>query len=99
MKININDLFKISDISIKKTEGAKHENLLAFASIKLQAEDGIGYFTISGFTIWNSKFGGLNVEMPKNRNFKFCLFEKSLWQKLKKEILDKYSYETIPVVE
>ena len=36
--------------------------------------------------------------MPKNRYFKFCLFAKSLWQRVKKAIIEKYEYEEIPVI-
>lgn len=86
MKININEI--TAKVQIVK---GKHENLLANASIALKTETG-QYFTISGFSVWKSKFEGapLNVSVPQNRNFKYCLFEGMLWKQISKEILEEY---------
>lgn len=99
MKININ----ISEITIKITLAKgpkKHENLLAYAVATFKGENG-DFIAISGFTIWRSKFDNqkLNVECPRNKNFKYFLMESSLWAKLQKEISNAYEYEKIPVVE
>ena len=98
MKINIEEKFTITKISIKKETNQKILNLLAYASITLTGDAG-SYFVMSGFTVWNSKFGGFNVEPPKNKNFEFHLFEKSFWKKLKNEIIKEYDYSTIPIIE
>lgn len=92
MKINIVEI----NASVKLTSG-QHENLLANATLTFKGELG-EYFTISGFTIWKSKFGGLNVEVPKKKYFKYCLFEKSLFEKIKKEIIEKYDYASVPII-
>ena len=94
MKININEI----EISIKKIEREnKHENLLASASIILKDESE-DCLTISGITIWKSKINNdINVEPPKNRSFKYCYG--GVWKKIKKEIVKKYDYVDIPVVE
>ena len=76
----------------------KHENILANASVTLRDEDG-SYFTISGFTIWKSKLEGRNVTEPSSARFKYCLFERGFWRRLKAEILKAYDYHQIPVVE
>jgi len=75
----------------------KNPSLLASAMVVLKEQNG-GCLSITGFTIWKSKFGGLNVEMPKKPGFKFCLCEKVLWEKIKQEILKEYS-RFIPVIE
>jgi len=93
MKINLTEV----TISFKKPEGKHHENLLAHAAITLKDENH-DYLVISGITVWKSKeFSGLNVEPPKNRTFKYCYG--SLWQKLKKEILEQYENWSIPVID
>ena len=95
MKININEI----KFTIKQaTDSNKHPNLLAYITLTFKGESG-EYFTISGFTLWKSNYGGYNVEVPSKRGFKYCLIEKSLWQKIKKEIIDKYDYESIPIIE
>jgi hypothetical protein len=93
MKIDITEL----QIKVKKAEGKKNENLLANVSLTFRGE--LGYFTISGFTFWKSKFGGYNLEVPQKPGFKYVMFEKSLMQKIKKEVEEKYEYEDIPVIE
>lgn len=98
MKINIEEKFSISNITIKKVAVGKNPNLLAYASLTFKGESG-SYFTMSGFTVWISKFGGFNVETPKNKNFQFYLFEKSLLKKIKSEVIRAYEYSEIPVVE
>jgi hypothetical protein len=95
MKININEI----NFTIKEaTDADKHQNLLAYLTLTFQEESG-GYFTISGFTLWKSKFGGYNVEVPGKRGFKYCLIEKSLWRKIKEEIIEQYEYKNIPIIE
>ena len=97
MKINFNEItIKIKKIPI---EERPHPNLLANAFLTLKEEFG-SYFTISGFTVWKSKdYKGYNVKVPQKRNFDYCSFEKSLWQKLKKEIISEYERSTIPIIE
>jgi len=85
----------ISSVSVKVYAAkGKNKDLLANASLTFRGETG-EYFTISGFSIWNSKFGGLNVEVPRKAGFKFFLPESTLWRKLKKAILDQYDYFSI----
>jgi hypothetical protein len=96
MKINLIEM----TANVKLTSG-QHENLLANATLTFKGELG-EYFTISGFTVWKSKFGGFNVVVPKKWNFKYFLSEKSLFEKIKKEILEKYDYASIasvPIIE
>ncbi|HEX8974823.1 MAG TPA: hypothetical protein VF817_05090 [Patescibacteria group bacterium] len=91
----MNVQLKELDIKINLISG-KHENLLANANVTFRFESG-EYFTITGFSVWKSKFGGLNVTEPQKAGFKFCFFEKSLWNKVKKHILHAYDYATIPI--
>lgn len=97
MKINITEI----EANVKLVSG-KHENLLANASLTFKGELG-EYFTITGFTVWKSKYGGFNVEVPQKRYFKnvfkYCLFSKSFFEKIKKEILEKYDYASMPIVK
>jgi hypothetical protein len=99
MKINIEAKFEIKDISVKLGEGKIHENFLAYASLKFEDENNGYYFTISGFSIWKSKYGGYNVETPKKVHFTYFLSDKVLMQKIRKAIIEKYEYEKIPVIE
>ena len=92
MEITFTEL-TVKIVDIKKT----HQNLLASAMVTLK-EQGGECLTISGFTVWISKLGGYNVEMPQKPGFKFCLCEKLLWERIKQEILKEYS-RFIPVVE
>ena len=95
MQININEI----KFTIKKATGnEKHPNLLAYVTLTFKEESG-EYFTISGFTFWRSKFTGYNLEVPGKAGFKYCIADKSLWRKIKQEIIRQYEYETIPVVE
>jgi len=95
MKVNINEIkFTIKE-AIKE---GKHENLLAYATVMFKGELG-EYFSISGFTVWKSKYGGYNVAVPSKQDFKYCLIEKSLWRRIKQEIIEKYEYMEIPVIE
>lgn len=95
MKINITELkFTIKEA----TDSNKHPNLLAYVTLTFKEETG-EYFTISGFTLWKSKYGGYNVEVPSKRGFKYCLIEKSLWRKIKQKIINQHDYNNIPVVE
>lgn len=92
MNINFTEL-TVKILDIKKT----HPNLLASAIVTLKESEG-GCLAISGFTIWISKHGGYNVEMPQKPGFKFCFCDKSLWDKIKQEILKEYG-KFIPIVE
>ncbi len=93
MKINLTEI----TISFKPIEGEKHENLLAYAAITLKDEN-YDYLVISGVTVWKSKnFKGLNVEPPKNKNFKFCYG--SLWLKIKKEVIEQYEDWSMPICD
>jgi hypothetical protein len=71
-------------------------NLLANATLVFRGEMG-EYFTITGFTIWKSKYEGINVCVPRKGYFKFCLFEESIWKKIKKAVLDSYDYESMKI--
>lgn len=95
MKINISEI--TIKVNLIPEQERKHPNLLANASITLKEDEG-GYFTVSGFTVWNSKHGGFNVTVPQNRSFKYCQFEPGFWKRLKLEIIKAYDYEKIPVV-
>lgn len=95
MEIKINEIkFTIREV----TEKDKHPNLLAYVSITFKEESG-SHFTISGFTFWKSLYSGYNVAVPSKPGFEYCLIEKSLWRKIRKEIIDQYEYESIPVIE
>jgi hypothetical protein len=91
--------FKEMEFKVKlATDKNKHQNLLAFGTLILKGETG-EYFTISGFTLWKSKFGGYNVEVPNKSGFKYCLIEPSLKRKIEREIISQYDHETIPVID
>ncbi len=98
MDDQINDKFEIKEVKVKLVSNSKNPNFLANASLTFKGND-ISYFTISGFTVWESNYGGLNVEVPRNNTFRFCLFEESLWKKIKKIVIKKYELEKIPVIE
>ncbi len=98
MENNTKENFQICEIKIKKRENSTTPNLLADAAIKFQGNDE-SYFIVSGFTVWKSNYKGLNVDVPKNKTFQFCLFEKSLWSQIKKMIIKKYNFERIPIIE
>jgi len=95
MEININ---KLKFVVKKVTDTKKHQNLLAYVTLAFRGESG-EHFAISGFTLWKSKFGGYNVEMPGKRGFKYCLIEQSLMRKIDQEIIEEYEYGEIPIVE
>lgn len=95
MEIKINEIkFTIREA----TEENKHPNLLAYVSVTLKEESG-GYLTMSGFTFWKSKYSGYNVAVPSKPGFKYFLGEKPLWRKIKKEIINQFEYESIPIIE
>ena len=95
MNVNINNIRTV----IKKiTDGQKHPNLLAYVTLIFEGESD-GYFSISGFTLWKSKFGGYNLGVPCKPGFKYCLIEKLLRQKIEQEAIKQYEYEGIPVIE
>jgi len=97
MKIKI----EITEIKVKiqKIEKKPHPNFLAYASVTFRLKDG-GCFTISNFTIWKSKYDGrYNVEPPKNnRKFQYCFFKGFLWEMIEREVINKYEYEEIPII-
>ena len=94
MQIEINEF----TCKVSPVEKTQHPNLLANVSVSFK---GIGsqYFTITGFTIWKSKFGGLSVQLPQKNGFKYLLVEKSLWKKMSDEILSQYDYASMPIVK
>jgi hypothetical protein len=95
MKINTLEMtYKIKMVEEKN----KHPNLLAYVSVSFKTDSG-EYFTVSGFTLWKSKFEGYNVEAPSKIGFKYFLSEKSLWDKMKKEIIKQFEFERIPIIE
>lgn len=98
----------ISEISAKVVllpeEKRSHPNLLANASVTLRGDVG-GYLTITGFTIWKSKYANsnmknedLSIQVPQKKNFKYCLFDEILWASVKKLIMDAYLYEDVPII-
>ena|SRR3989338_7169774 len=93
---------KFTEITVKVNlipeKDRKHENMLATAFLTFKDAGG-GYFTIPGFTVWKSRdYLGLNVTEPQKPGFKHVLFESGLWKKIKKEIIDAYQNEEIPVI-
>lgn len=95
MNINFTEL----TVKIQKMEN-KHPNFLASAIVTFKEQMG-GYLSISGFTIWKSKYEGqgYNVEVPSKPGFKFCLCEKTLWKTISQEVIREYEKFTIPVIE
>lgn len=92
---------RLTELSVKiNISNGKIPNMLANANVTFKFETG-EYFTITGFSVWKSKFegNGLNITEPQKARFKFCFFEKSIWTKIKKNILDAYEYASIPIVE
>lgn len=89
---------KVTPITDKNPK--RHENLLANASVSFKGSISGQYFTITGFTVWKSKYGGIAVQVPQKNfpPFKYLLVEKSLWKKMSDEIIKKYEYESIPTV-
>jgi len=95
MEIKINEIkFTIREA----TEKDKHPNLLAYVSFTFKEESG-SYLIMSGFTFWKSKYGGYNVAVPSKPGFQYFLGDKSLWRKIKKEIIEQFEYENIPIIE
>ena len=95
IKININEI----KFTIRKPTGfKKHPNLLANITLTLKEEFG-EYLTISGFTLWKSKFEGYNLGVPSKPGFKFSLISTSLKGKIKKAIIEQYEYDSIPIIE
>ena len=96
METNFN---KIEFIIKKATGEKKHPNLLAFITLRIEEGKSDEYIIISGFTLWKSKFGGYNVEVPNKPGFKYCLISKFLWEEITQKIIKEYNYESIPVIE
>lgn len=90
---------QLKELSVKiNLSNGRIQNMLASANVTFKFESG-EYFTITGFSVWKSKFEGLNITEPQKARFKFCFFEKSIWTKIKKNILDAYECASIPIVE
>ena len=96
MKTNIQEI--TIKVKIAPENERKHPNILASAFVTFKEEEG-GYITISGFTVWRSKHGGLNVTYPGTKNFQFCRSEPAFWKRLKSAIIDAYEIEKIPIIE
>ena len=95
MKIDFKEI--VIKINLIPERERKHINILANALITLKDIEG-SYMTISGFTVWRSKHGGLNPTVPQSKNgFKYCQFEPGFWRRLKLEIIKAYEYEIIPI--
>jgi len=95
MKVIFNEI----KFTIKKaSENEKHPNLLAFITLRFEEKNG-GYFILSGFTLWRSKFGGYHIEVPNKPGFKYCLISRPLWKEIEQKITRQYDYESIPVIE
>ena len=96
MKINIKKI----DFTIKQVEDKKYPDLLARVSIKF-IDEHERFFCINGFTIRISKFNKKPYLWPpvKQGGFKFTLVEQSWWKELEKEIIDKYEFDKIPVID
>lgn len=100
-----NNLIDINEFACKVTPVSgenpkRHPNLLANASVSFKGASG-QYFTITGFTVWKSKYGGLNVQVPQKNfpPFKYLLVEKTLWKKISDEIVSQYEYAIIPIIK
>lgn len=96
MKTNIQEI--TIKVKIAPENERKHPNILANAFVTFK-EDGGGYITVSGFTVWNSKHGGLNVTYPQANKFQFCRSEPAFWKRLKGAIIEEYEREKIPIIE
>lgn len=74
----------------------RNKNILASASVSFNGPS-VEYLTITGFTVWKSKYKGLNVTVPQKNfpSFKYLLVEKTLWKKIFSEILNKYEYAVV----
>ena len=95
MKLNIHEAtIKINLIPEKE---GRHPNILANALVTFKEEEG-GYFTVSGFTVWRSQYGGFNVTPPTNRFFKYFISEPGFWKRLELAIIDAYEYAKIPII-
>ena len=98
-QIDINEFVcKVTPVS--GVNPKRHPNLLANASVSFKGNSG-QYFTITGFTVWKSKYNGLNVQVPQKNfpPFKYLLVEKSLWKKISDEIINLYAYVISPVAK
>ena len=94
MKINFNEI----SIKIKLVESSKIENLLGNASITFKDMDGTDSVSITGFTIWKSKFEGYNVTGPRSGKFDYWLPESSFKKRLIAEIIKEYEIAKIPII-
>lgn len=88
---------------VEELEESSHENLLANAMVTFSSPGGY-YFTISGFTVWKSKYGGIgrdayNVEVPKKKTFKYLLMDKAFKKLLSELVVNQFVNETIPTIK
>jgi hypothetical protein len=95
MKTNFNEIV----IKVRLVESTKIENLLGNASVTLKDKDGTDKLSISGFTIWRSKFEGYNVTGPRSNKFDYWLPEAGFKQRLVAEIIKEYEIARIPVID
>lgn len=86
-------------------EDKKHENLLAYAFVTLRGGEGEinNYMTITGLTLWKSKFEGkYHVAEPGKSNFKYCIFGESFKKVLTDMIVCQYEsdkeFDEIPII-
>ncbi len=99
MKYTDKTSISLDEFSVKITkihENPKNENILASATVTFKGSS--GHMTITGFTVWKSKFGGFNVTGPTNRMYKQLLMEGHLKTLVDEKVLKAYEYATIPTV-
>lgn len=96
MKTNIQEITVKINLVLEKER--KHPNILANALVTFKEEEG-GYFTVSGFTVWRSQYGGFNVTPPTNKFFKYFISESGFWKRLELAIIDAYEFAKIPVID
>lgn len=85
-------------IRIKLVDDPKRTGLKAYANLDF------GLFAVHGFTLRDSKFGGLWLVMPSNkrgnRNFQFFYASDADFKKnLEKAVIEAYKDESIPVID
>lgn len=99
----MNIIFKELIVTIKLANNNKISDILAYSSIKL-IDEHERFITINGFTVRKSKFDNRPYLLAPSRSmgnkfFKFFLAEESLWKEIEKEIIKKYEYESIPIID
>jgi len=78
----------------------RQPNIIGNASISIKSLSG-EFITITGFTVWKSKFGGYNITPPTDSRsrFQYCLIDKLLWKKIKDLVIESFEYDNIPMVK